>query len=154
MGLEAVKNKTMSNPFVISAECYDNFKQHLIKFNAVDWFEQSSNDAIMTLVRRDWISSNPTDGIVDSFAEIDLEISTRINTMFDYIEAPNRPDRGDPFSYVFKIDADDALAWIEENRLELHSEILQYFVGQLILNAQLHNAELQKISHQLEIRFF
>jgi len=136
----------MSNSFVISAECYDNLKQNLIKFDAVEWFEQSDDDAIISLLKRDWAVNSPTDPIVDSFTETDAEISARIYAMFNYVEATNLLDSGDLSDYMCQIDAEDVIAWIEENRPELHSEILQYFVGQLILNAELHRLDMAQQS--------
>ena len=118
---------------MIRAEVFDDERFATIQFDATSWFEQASNDKIVSLAGCDWGG----DYTGDEVAEFVRDINPEINALFIYIEAYNRlrspgfeyhVDQQDTLlGFECHVDQQDALNWLKENRDSAYERVTLSF---------------------------
>lgn len=111
-------NFTSSAPPVIAANVYSDDHFVDISFDAVSWFQQADNKAIIDLADARWGGGYPA-AAVAAFYEGSKEFKNDdICTMFRYLS-----NKKGQIGFECHIDEGDALRWLEEHRPRVYEEI-------------------------------
>jgi hypothetical protein len=78
-------------------------------FDAVDWFEQATDEEILDVDRTAWSDSYPTDAVARY-----CEDQPAVAKVFEYLE--KHAERGEEATYACWISQLDAMTWLWENR--------------------------------------
>lgn len=98
---------------MIRAECQTDDDVILVRFNAKRWFDTASDDDIVTLASSGWQNTRTSPQIVNAIRPH----SSNVGLIFDYVGlmAWHHKEVG----FECRIQPDDAMTWIEDNRPHL-----------------------------------
>lgn len=96
----------------IPAECHSDDHNAKANFDALPWFEQASDEDITALADSGWASDYPADGVAEYMEDRNADVAN----VFAYIE-------GGEQGFECSVDKDKALAWLKENRPDLHGRM-------------------------------
>jgi hypothetical protein len=96
------------------------------RFDATPWFEEATPAAILGLVREEW-TGRPARDLANAVARIDGY--SRLDAILGYKRSHRAGIDGKPLTIEIHVDPVDALAWIAEERPDVHAKILAEFCG-------------------------
>ena len=109
-----VRTETFPTLGHISAEAHSDDHHVEVNFNAADWFETASDEAIIALAECGWGGDYPADAVADGLRTKETAV------LFDYIETnPQMSFSHDTVGFECNVNESDARAWIAKYRPEL-----------------------------------
>jgi hypothetical protein len=100
-------------PHVINAEVHSDDWQAAVKFEALDWFEQASDEEIKALMKCDFGGDYPADEVAQWMAER----NEWVQHVFDYVSECR--EFTDEMGFECHIDPSDAYVWLAHYRPHL-----------------------------------
>ncbi|MFZ3482186.1 hypothetical protein [Sphingomonas sp. 3-13AW] len=102
----------------IKAETYSDDRAVEVNFDALRWFEQASDEEILELARCEWGGDYPADAVAQHFEGAHGEVTE----MFEHIA--HMQNTRNPIGFECHVNEDDAMAWLLQNKPDLHKKIL------------------------------
>src|SRR5438874_11870052 len=100
-------------PFQIPAECHSDDLVHEIRFDALAWFEQASDEEILGLAACGWGGDYPADAVAYFFADTD----PGVGLLFDYLHRVR--DRPGAPGFECRVEPRAAARWVRSRRPHL-----------------------------------
>jgi hypothetical protein len=94
---------------MIKAECHSDDRCIEVNFDAIPWFEDSSDDKILSLIRCGWGYDYPADDIAHYMADQ----HEGVKRMFDYLDMRGKIET---IGFECSVDETTATLWLEINR--------------------------------------
>lgn len=98
----------------IRAEAHSDDFAVEVEFNALQWFEQASQQDILALCECEWGGDYPADRVAEFMAEHD----TMLESMFEHIFVYNESHK-DHIGYECHVNSEDALRWLKDRMPDL-----------------------------------
>jgi len=115
LGMSKVRNDPTNAVMTISADVHTDDHRVKINFDAVHWFEQAADEAILDLYECQWGGNYASDRV----AEESAQWFEHINDVFNHDSHNN-----DLNGFECHVDEDDALKWLNEHRPNLYYKII------------------------------
>jgi len=101
--------------FMIHAEAHSDDYIAEVKFDAVQWFQNASDQEIVNLIKCDFGGDYAADDVVRYF----IEKNTAVSDFFSYFDNKPIMVNGDTVGFECHVDIEDAEEWILVNRPQL-----------------------------------
>lgn len=94
----------------ITARCWSDDRAVEVEFDAVKWFEQTDDEAILDLIKCEWAGDYGADAVAEFMENID----PAVERMFSYIVTYNEVHETQGFECA--VDEPEARKWLTEHR--------------------------------------
>jgi hypothetical protein len=108
----------------VTAKFYSDDHNAEAEFDAAPWLAQASDDAIREVAGDGWGASFSTDAIAEFMSDHDPGVSR----VYEYLGITHEYNIKMPYSKesvgsTCRVDEDEALAWLKENKLHIYEEL-------------------------------
>ena len=97
---------------IIRAEVHTDDHRAEASFDAVEWFEQASDQDIIDLAGCSWGGDYPADDVAEFMADHDSNVAD----VFKFLETYNRGPARDRQGFECHVNSDDAIRWLKEHK--------------------------------------
>ena len=106
---------------MITSKCYSDDHQVEVEFDATDWFKQASTKEILDLSICDWGGDYASDDVALFYS------TTTTAPVFEHNNQKITRDRKDQIGFENRVNEEQALAWLTENRPDAINAINKYY---------------------------